>query len=191
MRWWLRFGFTMFNTNNGFGFIAIFLHWAMALVIFGLFAVGLYMVELTYYDSLYKTLPFIHKSVGILLALTLVFRIVWKLINRSPDAAAGVTAFEHLAARLVHVLLYGLMVAIVVSGYLISTADGSAISVFDWFDVPATLTSIPEQEDVAGEIHEYLAYTIIALVALHAAAALKHHFVNKDNTLRRMLGVRS
>jgi cytochrome b561 len=78
---------------------------------------------------------------------------------------------------------------IVISGYLISTADNSSISVFDIFQVPATITSIPEQEDIAGLVHEYLAYGIMGLTLLHVAAALKHHFIKRDNTLRKMLGI--
>ena len=159
------------------------------MVIIGLFSLGWYMVELTYYDSLYKTLPFIHKSVGILLAMLLCIRIIWKWINPSPEPLAGTSRFEHIGATLAHLGLYCLMTMIVISGYLISTADGSSISVFNWFDVAATITSIPQQEDIAGMFHEYLAYTLIGLVVLHAAAALKHHFINKDHTLRRMLGM--
>jgi cytochrome b561 len=73
------------------------------------------------------------------------------------------------------------------SGYLISTADGRAIAVFDWFSVPALISDLPAQEDIAGLIHRWLAYLMMGLVLLHAAAALKHHFINKDNTLRKML----
>ena len=78
------------------------------------------------------------------------------------------------------------MAAIMLSGYLISTADGRAIEVFSWFEVPATLSDIDGQEDIAGDIHEILAWTLIVLVALHALAALKHHFIDKDTTLKRM-----
>jgi len=179
----------MFNTDKTYGLVAILLHWLMALVIFGLFGLGLYMVELTYYDALYKTLPFIHKSIGILLAMIFVLRIVWRLVNVSPAPVAGMSAMEERLAGLVHRAFYLLIACIMFSGYLISTADGKAISVFDLFSVPASITSIPEQEDTAGLVHQYLAYSLIALVVLHAAAALKHHFVKRDVTLRRMLGL--
>lgn len=161
----------------------------MAIAVLGLFGVGWYMVELTYYDALYKTLPDLHKSIGILVAAALVLRIIWRLANPTPQPEPGGHRYEQLASRFAHLALYLLMIVIVCSGYLISTADGSSISVFDWFEVSATVTSIPEQEDVAGRVHEYLAYALVALVTLHAVAALKHHFVNKDNTLRRMLGI--
>jgi cytochrome b561 len=74
------------------------------------------------------------------------------------------------------------------SGYLISTADGRAVEVFGWFSIPATLSGLENQEDIAGEIHEWLAFTLIGLVMLHALAATKHHFINRDATLKRMLG---
>lgn len=180
----------MFNTADRFGLVSIILHWLMAITVIGLFGLGWYMVDLTYYDSLYKTLPFIHKSIGIIFGLFLIFRLFWKGINVTPKFEDGLSSFERLAAKAAHLGLYGLMVSIVISGYLISTADNSSISVFDIFQVPATITSIPEQEDVAGFVHEYLGYSIIGLTLLHAAAALKHHYLDKDNTLRKMLGIR-
>ena len=179
----------MKNTKENYGFISIVLHWLIALVIFGLFGLGLYMVELTYYDSLYKTLPFIHKGIGILLALVILFGFIWGKTNPRPSAVPGTTVFEARAARVVHRTLYLLILVILFSGYLIPTADGSAIDVFGIFSVPATLTTIPEQEDKAGLVHLYLAYFLISIVVLHAIAALKHHFINHDNTLRRMLGL--
>ncbi|MNR57354.1 hypothetical protein D3C85_1781150 [compost metagenome] len=75
-----------------------------------------------------------------------------------------------------------------ISGYLISTAEGVAIDVFGWFSVPATLSGLPEQADVAGVIHFYLAWSLVVLAVLHALAALKHHFLDRDPTLTRMLG---
>lgn len=179
----------MFNTINRFGIVSIILHWVMAVAIFGLFALGWYMVDLTYYDALYKTLPEVHKSIGILFGIVLIFRIVWKMINVTPKFEDSLSAFERFSAKAVHLCFYVLMVLITVSGYLITTADGSSISVFDFFQVPATITSIPVQEDNAGLVHKYLAYAIMGLTALHAAAAFKHHYVNKDNTLRKMLGI--
>ena len=73
------------------------------------------------------------------------------------------------------------------SGYLISTADGRAIPVFEVFHVPALTYAIDNQEDIAGDIHQYLVYLLIAMVSLHALAAIKHQFINKDGTLMRMI----
>ncbi|MCZ6579353.1 MAG: cytochrome b/b6 domain-containing protein, partial [Gammaproteobacteria bacterium] len=112
----------------------------------------------------------------------------WKMINITPKPVAGSTGFENIASKLAHLGFAGLIAIILLTGYLIPTAKGMGISVFGWFEVPATITSIPQQEDISGQIHKYLAYTVIGLALLHAAAALKHHFINKDDTLRRMLG---
>ena len=170
----------MRNTKERFGLVSILLHWITALAVFGLFGLGWYMVELTYYDALYKTLPHIHKSIGLLLLMLFVFRFAWKWANPAPDPVSGSKGWEINAARIAHWLMYLLLALIFTSGYLISTADGSAIDVFELFSVPATVTSIPEQEDIAGLVHEYLAYTLIGLVLLHASAALKHHFIDRD-----------
>jgi cytochrome b561 len=178
----------MFNTSNRFGLIAIGLHWIVALTTLGLFGLGWYMVDLTYYDKLYNTLPAIHKSIGILLMFVFVFWVIWRMINLAPKPVESSSRFEVIAAKLVHLVLSGLIALILLSGYLIPTAEGVGISVFGWFEVPAIITSIPEQEDLTGLIHKYLAYFIIALALLHAGAALKHHFINRDDTLKRMLG---
>jgi cytochrome b561 len=74
-----------------------------------------------------------------------------------------------------------------VSGYLISTADGRAIEVFAQFQIPALPWSIEQQEDLAGEVHESLAWILMGLVALHALAAVKHQLIDKDATLMRMI----
>ena len=74
-----------------------------------------------------------------------------------------------------------------ISGYLISTADGRAVDVFGWFEIPATLQGIEGQEDIAGEIHFILAMILLAVIALHILAALRHHFILKDRTMSRML----
>ena len=182
--------FPLQDTPERFGWLTILYHWVTALTIFGLFGLGWYMVDLTYYDSLYNTLPNIHRSVGILIAMLLIVRLIWRPLTRQPVAIASHSQLIRVASSATHWSIYALIAATSVSGYLISTADGSGISVFDWFTVPATVTSIGEQEDVAGQVHEYLAYLLVAIASLHALAALKHHFIDKDATLRRMLGFR-
>jgi cytochrome b561 len=173
------------NTREQYGWVSILFHWGMAISIFGLFGLGLYMVELTYYDSWYHGSLATHKSIGILVATAWLLRLMWRWVNPSP-VGLSVKRWENLAAHLAHMALYLVMLALFVSGYLISTADGDPIKVFEWFKVPATLTG-DNQEDIAGKIHNFLAWGLMALVALHMAAALKHHFFTKDRTLIRML----
>lgn len=176
------------NTPNRYGLVTVTLHWLMAVTVFGLFALGLWMSELDYYDAWYQRAPALHKGIGILLFLTLLLRIVWRAFNIKPQPEPGHAAWERRLAAIAHVLLYALLFAVMLAGYFISTADGRPIEVFGLFDVPATLSGGENQEDIAGEIHEFLAFTLIGLVALHAGAALKHHFIDHDNTLRRMFG---
>ena len=175
------------NSKSSYGWVAILVHWLMALGVFGLFGLGVYMVELTYYDAWYKGSLDLHKSVGITLAALLLFRFGWRLLGTQPEPVAGSSKAMNLVAHSVHKLIYLALIVIVTSGYLISTADGRAIEVFDLFAVPALPESVANQEDIAGKIHFYAAYGLIAVVVLHALGALKHHFIDKDKTLIRMI----
>lgn len=179
------------NTDYGWGYISIIFHWLSALAILALFPLGLWMTGLTYYDSWYKLAPDLHKSLGIVLFGVLVARVAWRFWDRAPGPVPGHKTWERNAAHTTHLVLYLFIFAVMFSGYLIPTADGRAISVFGLFDVPATITSIPKQEDVAGTLHYWLAITLIGTVVVHGAAALKHHYLDKDSTLIRMLSKRT
>ncbi|MGO2479527.1 MAG: cytochrome b [Pseudoalteromonas sp.] len=175
------------NTRTGYGWVAITLHWLMAVMVVGLFGLGLYMVELTYYDSWYRGSMDLHKSIGITLVILLIFRFFWRVLGTNPEPIAGGSTRLNKVAKTAHVLLYILLCIIVVAGYMISTADGRSIEVFSLFSIPAIDFSIAEQADIAGEFHYYTACTLIGLVLLHAFGAFKHHFIDKDKTLVRMI----
>jgi cytochrome b561 len=172
------------DTAAGYGLLTRLTHWVMALGVIGLFVLGLWMVTLNYYSPYYNTAPHIHRSVGILLLILLVLRFGWRLVNPRPDDSE-LAPWERMASRVVHWGFYPLLLALMVSGYLISTADGRPIEVFDWFSVPS-LVQKKGLEDAAGEVHEILSYLTIAVVALHAAASLKHHFIDRSRILVRM-----
>lgn len=176
------------NNQHSYGWISIGIHWLMAFAIMFMFGLGLYMVELTYYDPWYRGSLELHKSLGMVLLALLLFRRIWQAINTTPDELAA-PKWQQLSAKLMHKGLYLIMLLLMVSGYLISTADGRAIIVFDLVHIPALPWSIDRQEDIAGEIHNILAWALTAMVALHALAAIKHHFINKDRSLVRMLKV--
>lgn len=179
------------NTEQAYGMVAVTLHWLVALVVIGLFTLGVWMTGLSYYDEWYRRGPDIHKSIGILLFLVMLVRVIWRASNIAPLDEPGISRSQRRLAHGVHLALYVLLFALMFSGYLISTADGKPIQVFDLFSVPATISDIPKQEDVAGKVHWYLALVIISLAILHAAAALKHHFIDRDRTLKKMLGIQS
>ncbi|KXJ55665.1 cytochrome b [Neptuniibacter pectenicola] len=177
------------NDATSYGWGPVIMHWFIALAVIGLYPLGWYIESLDYYDPAYKTIPVWHKSIGILVAVTLLVRIVWRLFNKPPSPLPQPAALE-LAAKVAHGLLYILLLITVTSGYLISTADGRAIEFFNLISIPALPVGIENQEDIAGEIHFIVATSLILLAALHAAAALKHHFIDKDSTLKRMLALR-
>ena len=175
------------NSDSQCGIVSKSIHWLVAITVFGLFGVGLWMVDLTYYDSWYRTAPSYHKSVGVLLGVLMIARVLWMLRAGKPKPLVSHQRWEVISAKATHVLLYVLVFAIITSGYLISTADGRGLEVFNWFQIPSLGEVIENQEDVAGEVHELLAFGLIGLAVLHAAAAIKHHFIDKDLTLKRML----
>ncbi|WP_417780558.1 cytochrome b [Stutzerimonas xanthomarina] len=176
------------NSSSNYGLVSITMHWVVAVAVVVLFALGYWMVGLTYYSSWYRTAPDIHKSIGLLLLALMVLRVIWRFLNRGPAPLANHGQMTRLATKVGHGVLYLGLFAVMISGYLISTADGRSISVFGWFEVPALVTSIPDQEDIAGLIHEYLAWGLVIFSGLHALAALKHHFIDRDSTLKRMFG---
>jgi len=176
------------NDENRYGLTAILLHWMVAATVFAMFGLGLWMTGLSYYDPWYRLGPWWHKGVGALLFLVVMVRLVWRWSTPLPLPLPTHAAWERRMAAVTHGLLYLLLLAVMVSGYLISTADGRPLEVFGWFAIPATLQGMPGQEDIAGTVHLVLASTLIGVALLHAAAALKHHFLDRDRTLLRMFG---
>lgn len=173
------------NTRSGWGLVSIALHWLSALAIVGLFAFGWWMTDLGYYDHWYNLAPWWHRSVGVLLLVATLLRVAWRLVLPTPVARGP--RLERIAAHLGHIGLYILMLVALVSGYLISTADGRGIDVFDWFQAPALISDLPNQATLAGTIHWYSALALIILAAGHALAALKHHLVDRNDVLLRMI----
>lgn len=180
------------NNPHSYGLMAIICHWITAVAVIGLFALGLWMTGLDYYHPWYQSGPNIHRSLDILLAMLVLWRLMWRLTNAQPEPLPSHRLWERIIAKTTHTALYLLLFCMFVSGYLITTAEGKPLYVFNWFSVPAAITGseigINNLEDQAGDLHETMAYILMALAGLHALAALKHHFVDKDRTLLRMLG---
>jgi len=176
------------NSTSRYGWVSIFMHWGVALVVFGLFALGLWMVGLDYYSTWRKDAPDLHKSIGLELFAVMLLRVLWRLISPPPPTLANYDRLTRIGAKVGHGFLYVSLFAVMIAGYLISTADGVGIPVFGLFEVPALISGLPDQADLAGEIHFYLAWALVIVSGLHALAALKHHFIDRDVTLARMLG---
>ncbi|OAE12502.1 cytochrome B [Pseudomonas simiae] len=176
------------NSSARYGWVSIVLHWGVALVVFGLFALGLWMVGLDYYSTWRKDAPDLHKSIGITLFAIMLVRIVWRLISPPPPPLASYSRLTRIGAAFGHAFLYVGLFAVMIAGYLISTADGVGIPVFGLFEIPAVVSGLPDQADTAGVVHLYLAWVLVVFAGLHGVAAFKHHFIDRDATLTRMLG---
>ena len=179
------------NGNDHYGLGSIGLHWVIALAMLALVALGAWMVGLTYYDPWYNRSLALHKAFGVLLLVLAAAKFGWRIADRPPGFGPEVKARERAGARVMHGLLNAAIVVVPVTGYLISTSEGAGIDIFGLFEVPALFEVSGGTRDLAVEIHFYLAYGVLALVAVHAGAALKHHLIDRGSTLRRMLVPRS
>jgi len=175
------------NTIHTYGLVAKTLHWVSAITIISLFFLGIWMVDLDYDHDWYYPAPHYHESFGILLALLIIFRLIWRWVNISPTPSITTSTLEKRIAHLTHIIIYLSILIILISGYLIPTSDNRGIEVFTWFTVPSLGELIDQQTDIAGKIHYWLSYGLMGLISIHVLAALKHHFINQDNTLTKML----
>ena len=175
------------NTENNYGIVTILLHWLLAILIVGLFVLGVYMVDLDYYDSWYNAAPWLHKSVGIGVFFLSLIRIAWALGNQRPMPLPTHKQWEIIAARITHILFYVLLIIICISGYFITTTKGASIDMFGLFNIPAVTRLNENQAVISGEIHEIAAYVMAFLFLLHVCATFKHHYVDKDVTFIRIL----
>lgn len=172
--------------------VAIALHWIIAILIIGQIAGGLYMHQLpatTLKFELYQW----HKSFGILVLLLSLARLGWRLTHPAPALPVEMPRWEKLVARFTHVAFYCLMIGIPLVGWLIVSASPYDLPTVLFKLVPwPHLPGIPKSEgleDLFAQIHEILAFATIGLIVLHAGAALKHHFYNRDEILTRMVPV--
>lgn len=175
------------NTTQAYGVITRILHWVVALLIVGLIGLGWWMVGLSYYDRWYHDALEWHKALGMIVLVLGSAKVAWFLASPRVAFAEGLAAYERVAARVVQGLFLLLMVLIPVTGYLISTSAGDGISMFGWLEVPALVSKNDAVRDTAIAVHYYAAYGAAGLVILHAGAALKRQFIDRDGTLRRML----
>lgn len=179
------------NPARRYDFLSITLHWSVAVFTIALFVSGLWMVDLGYYDDWYYQAPWWHKGIGVVTAVLVFGRWVWTLFRQTPEDINSTPLWQRIIAKLVHALMNLAIIVLFISGYLMVTAKGVSLSVFDWFTLPALFTGKSDWVDTAGLIHLWTGYFIIALASVHALAAIKHHVIDKDATLKRMLGFKT
>lgn len=173
------------NTSKQYGLIAKSLHWIMALLIITAWMIGYYAVDLPNTNLQKMKLFDLHKSVGMVILMLVIIRLSWRLYNNAPESAVH-SKLLRIAANIVHYLLYLFMFIQPISGWLMSSAAGYIPTLFGWYTFPALVAKDPAMVEVYVTIHNTSAQILLWLFILHVSAALTHHFVFKDNTLRRM-----
>jgi cytochrome b561 len=159
------------NTASRFGFVASLLHWIIAAAIIYL---------------LYRGFFGLHKAIGITILMLAVLRIVWRQMNVQPAVLAS-ASWRIWAAKSAHFLLYVLMLAIPLSGWLMSSAAGKPISFYGWFEVPPLITPDTTAKQFFASSHYWLTRAMIGLIGVHVLAVLYHYVILRDRTLKRMI----
>jgi len=166
------------------------LHWLMALMMVGLLALGFYMSDLPLSPEKLQLYSW-HKWAGVTVFVLVWLRLLWRVTHRPPAYPLTMTPLQQALAHAGHLVLYILMVAIPLSGWLMSSAKGVQTVWFGLVPLPDLLVRDKELGKQLAELHSALNIGLLILVGGHAAAALFHHLVHKDDILRRMLPARA
>jgi cytochrome b561 len=171
---------------NHWGDLAKFFHWTIVLLILVQGTIGLIMVELPKRPDVIPVFS-LHKSLGLTIFALAALRLAWRAFDPRPDAPASMPRWQVRAARAGHALLYVLLFAVPLSGWWFDSV--AALRPLYWFgliEVPHLTGPDKSLKDVAAETHELLFWLLVAVAAGHAAVALYHQFVSRDNVLGRM-----
>jgi len=172
-------------TTDRYDPVQIGFHWLTA----GLVVAGILLIwatSLTPRGPLHTNLFFLHRSFGLTIFVVTILRLIWRATHAAPPPPVTMPAWQSRAATAAHRLLYALLIIMPITGFIDGAAGGHPVSFFFLFDLPLLPQNKP-LADLAGAIHGTLQWAVYGLVGLHAAAALRHHFVIGDGVLRRML----
>lgn len=175
------------NDSLHWGTVAKTLHWLMALLVITAATIGWIMLTLDNSPTKVKIYS-VHKSIGITVLALVLMRLVWRAFDQPPLPIMSIPRWQRIAAISVHVLLYLLMLAIPLSGWVFNSASNFPLQWFGLFHLPnITGGANPELKAFARAAHYWLFWILVLAFCMHVAAALKHHFVDKDTVLLRML----
>ena len=177
------------NSEGGYGALAMALHWLMALLLSALIALGLYMTRLpdVGFDTWKIRLILYHKQLGIFALMLVAVRLVWRLGNALPRLVETLPDWQKVAARFVHLCFYALMLALPLTGWLMSSATAIPVSVLGLFTLPDLVPYDDRLFHALIDVHRYLGYLLIVCMAAHIGAALRHHLLLHDDTMKKML----
>ena len=177
------------NSPDAWGSVSIALHWLTLLLVLGMAVVGLVMTELPT-SPLKIQVYALHKSFGLTVLGLTALRLVWRLFSGRPEPEPGSPRWQDRIATLTHGTLYGLLIAIPLSGWWFNSASGFGLRWFGLVALPKLGGYDPQLKIFAKQTHELLFYALAALVLVHAGAALYHHYHRRDRTLSRMLPIK-
>ena len=173
------------NTTDSYGLIARLFHWIIFLMVIGVIIGGDIAADMPSGPGKSQMIG-IHKSFGFTILVLVVLRLLWRLINPLPRDL-GTSRIENKLGHAMHIFLYILLLSQPIIGILMSQSFGHPVSPFDWFKVPTFVSDNIRLGKILLEIHETLWVVLAISVGIHAAAALKHHFIEKNRTLMRMI----
>lgn len=165
---------------------ARFLHWIVALIVLGMIPAGKIMIQEGLARGLQDTLFLFHKNAGVIVLLLMIVRLVWRWLNPPPPLPASVPEWQARVAHLTHVLLYGLIFLMAISGYIRVVAGGFPLELPDALGLPRLLPKMESLGAAASTVHYLTHYAVIVLIALHIGAALFHGIVRRDGVFSRM-----
>lgn len=174
------------NPPDGYGVVHWLLHWGSAVLVFWLIALGLNMVDLPLGPQKFQDYA-LHKSLGLTVLVLVLARLAWRRLNGVPALPGGMGRLETLAAKAAHHGIYVLLVVIPLSGWLHAGAAASPANWFGYFTVPDLVGASETAASVFRAVHDIAAKLLMLCLVLHVLGALKHHFVNRDTVLKRML----
>ncbi len=174
------------NTPDSWGAPAKLFHWLMAALILAQIALGV-MAASWRVSPTKLELFFWHKSTGMLILALVALRLVWRLANPAPLLPPGMAPWERAAAHLSHLLLYALMIAMPVTGWMVNSASNVPFRIFWLIPLPAIVAPDEPTADLFAKVHGGLAALLALVLVAHIGAALRHHFIKRDAVLERML----
>lgn len=174
------------NTESTYGALSKFLHWTIVVLIIAQYVIIEAAEDLPDGPGKFEMVTR-HKSLGMLILALALVRIAWKAVNKGHPVPVTMPRPQKIAAAAGHGLLYLLVLAQPISGWMMSSAANYPVTFFGLFQFPAIVAPNEGMHETYEELHEFLFSTIVVIAVVHVLAALYHHFVQKDDTLRRML----
>lgn len=178
------------NTETTYGSVSKAFHWGVFVLVSLMLICGFFMEDLP--ESIQGTAYMLHKSTGLLILGLMVLRLVWHWTNKVPVFPSTMSGAQKFVARFVHWLFYIILLAMPLNGWIMSTAAGRIPTFYGLFSIP--FPGIEPNESLANtlaDLHEIFAYVLLFLILGHTLAALKHHFMDKDDILTRMMPIHS